>query len=134
MAARGPARSRRIADMVQRELANIVREELQDPRIRRITFTEVNVSPDLAHANVFYTLLGSDVDLEQCQQALLRASGFLRAELSHRVLLRHAPQLHFVYDASVERGVRLVNLIDRANADLPADAAAPSDGEPSSGD
>lgn len=123
MTAKGTARTRRIADLVQRELAQIVREEMQDPRVRRVTFTDVDVSPDLAHANVFYTLLGDAAEASDCERALVRAAGFLRAELSHRTKLRHAPQLHFVYDPSVERGVRLSRLIDEANADRAADEA-----------
>jgi len=115
------ARSRRIADLVQRELAQVVREQMQDPRVRRVTFTEVDVSPDLAHANVFYSLLGDASEVEQCGRALHRAAGFLRAELSHRTVLRHAPQLHFIHDPSVERGVRLSQLIDEANAGSHAD-------------
>jgi ribosome-binding factor A len=107
-------RVRRIGEQIQRELAELVRLELKDPRVGMITLTGVDVSSDYAHAKVFFTLLGSEQALHETQRALDHAAGFLRTELSHRLRLRNVPQLHFVYDASVERGMRLSKLIDEA--------------------
>jgi len=109
-------RLRRVADQIQRELSGLLRAELKDPRVGMITLTGVEVSPDLAHAKVFFTTLGDAKALVRSETGLKRAAGFLRSELGHRLKLRVTPELRFVYDASVERGVRLSRLIDDAVA------------------
>jgi ribosome-binding factor A len=110
-------RTRRIADQIQRELAELIRLELKDPRITGlVTITGVEVSSDQAHAKVFFTLLGDDKKIEETAAGLKSAAGFLRTQLARRMKLRTIPQLEFSYDASVERGVRLSRLIDEAVA------------------
>lgn len=109
-------RSRRIAEQIQRELSEIIRLELKDPRVGMITLTDVEVTPDIEHAKIFFTRLGDVADQESVTHALQHAAGFLRTELAHRMRLRAVPQLRFEYDESVERGVRLSNLIDQAVA------------------
>jgi ribosome-binding factor A len=115
-------RSRRIAEQIQRELSEIIRLELKDPRVGMVTLTDVEVTPDYEHARVFFTRLANlgtalgtaAADNIAVTQALEHAAGFLRSELAHRMRLRVVPQLHFEYDESIERGVRLSNLIDEA--------------------
>ena len=107
-------RSRRIAEQIQRELSQIIRLELKDPRVGMITLTDVEVTQDYSHAKVFFTRLGDAGENANILKALEHAAGFLRSELAHRMRLRIVPQLHFEYDVSVERGVRLSNLIDEA--------------------
>lgn len=107
-------RLRRVADQIQRELSALLRVELKDPRVGLITLTGVEVSPDLAHAKVFFTTLGDDQSLEGTLIGLGHAAGFLRTQLARRLRLRVTPELHFHYDASIERGVRLSQLIDAA--------------------
>jgi ribosome-binding factor A len=107
-------RLRRVADQIQREVSTLLRTELKDPRVGMITLTGVEVSPDLAHAKVFFTTLGDADALSRTEAGLQRAAGFLRSELGHRLKLRVTPELRFVHDASVERGVRLSKLIDDA--------------------
>lgn len=110
-------RSRRIAEQIQRELSQVIRMELKDPRVTgMITITDVEVTRDQSHAKVFFTIFGDAVRIAETTQGLQRAAGFLRSELAHRLLLRTVPQLEFEYDASVERGVRLSQLIDEAVA------------------
>ena len=109
-----PQRLRRVAEQIQRELAEILRTELKDPGVGMITITDVEVSSDLAHAKVFFTTLGDAEQLAQTRAGLQRASGFLRSALGHRLTVHNTPELHFEYDASVERGVRLTQLIDAA--------------------
>ena len=108
------ARTDRIAEQIQRELAELLRLEIRDPRVRMITLTGVEVTRDYAHAKVFYTTLNGAS--EEMQQGLEHASGFLRKQLTHLIKLRITPQLHFVYDASVERGAHLSQLIEQAIA------------------
>jgi ribosome-binding factor A len=112
-------RSRRIAEQIQRELSQIIWQELKDPRVGMITLTDVEVTPDCEHAKVFFTRLGDASDNEAVTRALRHAAGFLRTELAHRMRLRIVPQLTFEYDESVERGVRLSNLIDEAVGNKP---------------
>jgi ribosome-binding factor A len=108
------ARTDRVAEQIQRELAELIRLEIKDPRVRMVTITGVEVARDYSHAKVFYTTLdGANSNL---QQGLERASGFLRSQLAHAMKLRITPQLHFVYDPSVERGAHLSKLIDQAVA------------------
>lgn len=108
-------RTRRIAEQIQRELAELVRLELKDPRVPGlVTITDVEVSPDQSHAKVFFTVFGDERLVADAAQGLNRAAGFLRTQLARRMKLRTIPQLEFKYDASVERGVRLSHLIDEA--------------------
>ena len=106
-------RPQRVADLIQRELSDLIRREVRDPRVGMITLTSVDVSPDLSHAKVFFTLLQKE-KVEETTQALQRAAGFLRSQLAHRMKMYTTPELRFVYDESVERGDRLSRLIDSA--------------------
>src|SRR5688572_9561911 len=108
------SRALRIAEQIQRELADLIRLEVKDPRVGMVTLTDVEVSADYGHAKVFFTTLGATKQAAEATIGLNRAGGFLGRELSPRIKLRSIPQLHFVYDESVERGVRLSQLIDQA--------------------
>ena len=110
-------RSRRIAEQIQRELSDIIRVGLKDPRVGMITITDVEMTPDNAHAKVFFTVLGQQPRIDEAVSGLQHAAGYLRSQLAQRIKIRVMPQLHFEYDASVERGIRLSQLIDAAVAD-----------------
>lgn len=109
-------RARRVADQIQRELSDILRSELKDPRVGMITLTGVEVSPDFAHAKVFFTSLAEAAQRDEVRAGLKRASGFLRTMLGARIKIHSTPELHFVYDESVESGIRLTHLIEDAVA------------------
>lgn len=104
-------RPQKVADLIQRELAELIRLELRDPRVGMVTITSVDVSPDLSHAKVFFTLLDKKL-LAETSHGLQRAAGFLRSQLAHRMKLYTTPELRFAYDESVERGDHLSRLID----------------------
>ena len=104
-------RPQKVADLIQRELADLLRHDVRDPRVGMVTLTSVDVAPDLSHAKIFFTLLNSE-QKDETTRALQRAAGFLRSQLSHRMTMYSTPQLRFVYDESVERGDRLSRLID----------------------
>ena len=114
-APRGFQRSERVAEQVRRDLADLIRTELKDPRVGMISLTEVELTPDYAHAKIFFTTLNSE-HLEEIMRGLKRASGFLRRELGRRIHIHTLPELHFVYDDSLERGSSLSQLIDQAKA------------------
>ncbi|MDR2164161.1 MAG: 30S ribosome-binding factor RbfA [Zoogloeaceae bacterium] len=109
------ARAERVSEQVRRDLADIIRSELKDPRVGMISLTAVDLTPDYAHAKVFFTTL--DVSrLPEIERGLARAAGFLRRELGHRLHIHTLPELHFIHDDSLERGANLSRLIDEAAA------------------
>jgi ribosome-binding factor A len=109
-------RTGRIAEQIQRELADLIQMEVKDPRVGLVTLTGVEVTQDYAHAKVYFTTMKSAEQAPKAQAGLEHAAGFLRSQLAHRMKLRIMPQLHFIYDTSVENGVRLSQLIDEAVA------------------
>jgi ribosome-binding factor A len=104
----------RVAELVKRELAVLIPRVLDDSRTHQATVTFVDVSPDLRSARVYFTLLGGAAAAEPVVAVFNRAAGHLRRELAGRVALRVIPELRFYFDASIERGDRLSQLIDRA--------------------
>ena len=108
---RGHGRPQRLGDLIQRELSGLLRLELRDPRVGMLTITSVDVSPDMSHAKVFFTLLEKD-KLEDTLHGLKRSAGFLRSQLAKRISMYTTPELRFEYDESVERGDHLSRLID----------------------
>lgn len=113
---RSSGRPQKLGDLIQRELSQLVQQELRDPRVGMITLTGVDVSPDFSHAKVFFTLLDKE-NLGEATRGLKRASGFLRSQLAKRIKLYTTPELRFEYDESVERGDRLSRLIDSTRRD-----------------
>ena len=108
------SRAQRVSEQIRRELAELLRMEVKDPRVGFITLTDVEVTADYAHAKVFFTSMNGSEGLDEVLLGLRRASGFLRRELGKRVRIHTLPELHFHYDASVERGAALSALIDKA--------------------
>ncbi|MBL8460876.1 30S ribosome-binding factor RbfA [Zoogloea sp.] len=128
------SRGQRVAEQIRRELAELIRLELKDPRVGFITLTDVEITPDYAHAKVFFTSMTGQEGLEEIQKGLRRASSFLRRELGRRIRIHTLPELHFHYDPSVETGNRISALIDKA---IEADrqlADAPDEGAEDGGD
>jgi ribosome-binding factor A len=110
-------RPQRVGDQIQRELAELLRLQVKDPRIGMVTVTAVDVAPDLSHAKVYVTHLGGSGQAAAVVAALQHTAGYLRRELSHRLKLYTVPDLRFFYDDSIESGLRLSRLIDDAVAD-----------------
>lgn len=106
------SRSQRVVEQIQRELAELIRTEVKDPRVGFITLTGVEITPDYAHAKVFFTSMTGEESVPGILVGLRRASGFLRRELGRKVRIHTTPELHFVYDKSVEEGSRMSRLID----------------------
>jgi len=111
------ARTDRIGAEIQRELAQVFRGEVRDPRLKLLTVQEIRVTRDLSHAKVYFTCFPVDSDgVEQARLLNGKLAGFLRRALARRARLRTVPQLHFVHDESITRGERLASLIDEAVA------------------
>ncbi len=113
------SRTRRVGEQVQREMAQLVQQEIKDPRLGLVTISAVKLSKDMSHANIFFTVLDSDesgenTSIEETLKILDGAAGFLRHELAKRMQLRIVPQIHFKYDESISYGNDLSALINKA--------------------
>jgi ribosome-binding factor A len=108
-----PNRNFRVADQIQRDVAELVRD-LKDPRLGLVTINAVEVTPDYAHARVFFSVLVGEPDATA--DALNEAAGWLRNGLFKRLQIHTVPTLHFVFDRTTERAAELSALIQRANA------------------
>lgn len=108
------SRSLRVGEQIRRELADLLRTEVKDPGMGLVTVGDVEVSKDLSHARVYFTVLGDEAATALTQTALDRASGFLRRELGKRMRLRVVPELRFVFDDSEIRGAHVDALIEQA--------------------
>lgn len=110
------SRSDRVAEQIQRELADLLQFEVKDPRVGMVTLTEVEVSGDMAHAKIFYSapVQADAAAASSLQKGLENSAGFLRSQLGKRMMIRTVPQLHFVYDTSIDQGMKISRLIDEA--------------------
>jgi len=115
-----PGRGQRVADQIQRDLAELIRAEVRDPRVGLVTLTGCEVTPDYAHAKVYFTVIGSEPEV--AAQGLNAAAGHLHNLLFRRLRIHTVPRLHFVHDVSVERGFAMDQLIKAAVAEAPADS------------
>lgn len=111
------SRSRRVADLVQKELAGLIQRQITDPRLGMITIASADISPDLKNARVYVTSLGGEANVEELVETLNDMAGHFRYELAQVLSLRVVPKLKFVFDSSIERGSRLSALIDSLHKD-----------------
>lgn len=108
-------RTQRINDLLREEISDLLRREVKDPRVGGlVTITEVDVSPDLRQAKVFVSVLGSEEEKASTFRALEAAAHFLQRELRKRLTIRRTPELTFLPDDSLERGARILSLLERA--------------------
>ena len=126
----------RIEEEVKKEIAEIIRNEMKDPRVKGlVSVTHVEVARDMRHATVFLSCLGTEEEQEQSIKAFRQAAGFIRGELAARMSIRYTPELHFKNDPSISVGVRINALLAKAampqDEVIPQDEAAPQDEEES---
>jgi ribosome-binding factor A len=108
-------RHQRVAEEILHELGIMVAGELKDPRIEGlVTVTEVRVTPDLKHARVFVSVVGSEAEQKSTITGLFAAVGYIRHQLTERIQLRRAPEIHFILDHSEEYGQRIDELLKKA--------------------
>ena len=109
-------RIERVNNLIRREISELLQRDVKDPRLSSfVAVTEVSASADMKYAKVFVSSMGTPEEKEEILLALTGASGFLRNELARRLRLRRIPELDFKWDDSIERGTRLLDLIDRAS-------------------
>ena len=114
MARKTFCRADRMADQIQRDLAELIRAGLKDPRVGFVTITSVEVTRDYSHAKIYYTVM-QEGKRALTQEILDHSAGYLRSELARGLKVFTVPQLHFVYDESIERGVHMSRLIDEVS-------------------
>ena len=118
-----PNRGFRVADQIQRDLAELIARELKDPRVGMVTLNSVEVTPDYAHAKVFFSLLTGDP--QETEDALNHAAGHLRNGLFKRLHIHTVPTLHFIFDRTTEHAADMNALIARAVASRSKDDDTP---------
>lgn len=115
-------RQRKVADLIQEELSDILVRKVRDPRVEGVTVTEVQVTPDLRYVDVYVSKLGQDADRKEALDGLAAAAGFLRHELAPRIDLRFMPELRFHLDRSWEQGARIEALLGEIASERPPEA------------
>jgi ribosome-binding factor A len=110
-------RASRVADLLLREIADLVMKKLKDPRVQGITLTGVDVSKDLRHARVYFSLIGNETQILRAQAGLDSARGFIKREIGLRTDLKHVPDLVFKHDPSLETGRRMEKLLQKIKED-----------------
>ncbi|MBI2831818.1 MAG: 30S ribosome-binding factor RbfA [Chloroflexi bacterium] len=111
-------RIERVNSVIRKELSELLQRHVKDPRLGcLVSVTDVSTSPDLSYAKVLVSCIGSEIDKKEIVKALTSASGFLRNELGKRLSLRRVPELDFEWDSSIERGDRILKLLDEVKAE-----------------
>ena len=104
-------RSERVAEEIRKDVATMLFGEIHDPRIGFVTITKVQVSKDLRHAKVYFSIIGSDEEKEKTMEGLQSSSGYMRREIGKRLKLRYFPELTFKFDDSLEYASRIEKII-----------------------
>lgn len=117
-------RQERVSALLQQSIGTLLLRELRDPRLAGVIVTEVDTSPDLRHARIYYRVLGTRSDPARAQMALDRAAGYIQGVVGREVRLRYTPELRFVFDASPDRAQRVERLLAATGQEVP------DDGEP----
>ena len=105
-------RDNRISEELKKEISDSLFHEIKDPDIGFVSIVLVDVSHDLRVAKVYYSVMGSDADIEKTQKAIKRCAGFVRHELAGRLSLRYTPELVFIYDNSIEHGIKISKMLE----------------------
>ena len=115
-------RAVRVGDQLLREIADLLLSSVRDPRVKGVTLTGVDLSDDLKHAKVFYSLIGDEKEFERIQEGLDSARGFIKRELATRMELKYMPDIVFRRDLSLEEGNRMERLFESLKSDESGDS------------
>ncbi len=125
-------RLNRVAELLKEEISDIILKEMSDPRTEFVSITRVKVSPDLRHADVFFSVFGSKLDSEDDESnpdatldALSKASGYIRGMLGKKIRIRYIPQLRFHYDPGIKEGQKILQIIENLNIEGDGDDDSP---------
>lgn len=120
----------RVAELIKREISQLLLSGIKDDRVASgmVSVTDVDVSNDLQHAKIFVSIYGTEAARSEAMAGLKSATGFVRSELGHRVRLRRTPEVVFIEDRSLERGTRILSLINRLSEERPTTEVVPGSG------
>lgn len=110
-------RQEKIRELLKEEISDIIRREMKDPRLGFITVTDAEVTPDLRHAKVFVSVMGSDEERNRNMNILKNSERFFRQAFGKRVKMKVTPEIHFVLDTSVDRSIRILELLEQVKND-----------------
>ena len=105
-------RDSRVNEELRKEISDILFQEIKNPDIGFVSIVKVDVSHDLNVAKVYYSVMGSEEEIAKTQRAMKRSAGFIRHELAGRLSLRHTPELVFLFDDSIEHGIRIAKILE----------------------
>ena len=125
MPVRRPNRPQQLADLIRAEMSDILRLEMRDPRVELVSLTEVEVTPDLKHARIYFSRLGSEDERQETLKALRHATPFLRRLLAPRLTIRSVPEIEFRLDSSMVHAERVLRLLNEL-PELKQPSAPPS--------
>lgn len=108
-------RPERLAEAIKKEIADLIRTEIKDPRLGFVTITGVEVTRDLSYAKIFVSVMGSDDQRKETMAVLQKAAGYMRSEVGRRIKVRHVPELMFKLDTSLDHGTRIMELLQEVN-------------------
>jgi ribosome-binding factor A len=106
-------------ELLKQEVSDIIMREIKDPRLGFLTVTDAEITSDMRHARIFFTILGDEQERKQSMDVLKHAQHFVRQEFGKRVRMKTLPDIQFVYDDSVDRGVRIFELLEEIKKDEP---------------
>ncbi|ABO50474.1 ribosome-binding factor A [Desulforamulus reducens MI-1] len=109
-------RPERVAEAIKKEVADLIRNDIKDPRIGFVTITGVEVTRDLSFAKIFISVMGSDAHRQETLSILQKSAGYMRSEIGRRIKLRHAPELIFKLDTSLDHGTRIAEILHEINS------------------
>ena len=104
---------KKIENDLKREIGYIINNKIKDPRVRFVTLTDTRLSPDFKHLNVFFSIMGEKREREEGIAGLNKSKGYIAKTLSERVELRTLPKISFIYDSSIDNGLRITGIIDK---------------------
>ncbi len=114
-------RIQRVQSLIMQEISVLIRKDVKDPRLQKVTITDVTVSHDCKNATIYYSVLGEDKDVKAAQEAFEKAIPFLRRDIGENIDLRYTPHLRFVFDDSVRRAAHISELLNLARHDDESD-------------
>lgn len=105
-------RDNRVSEELKKEISDILRNEVKDPEMGFVSIIAVDVSHDLHVAKIYYSVMGSEAEIEKTKGAVKRCAGFVRHEIAGRMSLRYTPELVFIYDTSIEHGIKIAQILN----------------------
>jgi len=115
----GGRRSSRVGDQIMKVVADLLLHKVRDPRVKNVTLTGIEVSKDLRHSRIFFSVLGNAKDILKTQAGLDSARGFIKKEIGHRLEIKYIPDIIFKYDPTLEKTEDLEKLFKKINLDKP---------------